>query len=657
MEETTLRTLAARYGVPTEVAIAEMKARGIIVLSPDMSISPAKLARYANVILEIKSSQPAPHPTQPTPHPTQPAVKPAFRPKPRSTEQQPTAKPVSQRNHTNEQHGGTPDYDERQRQLLSRDYVIFTYMALRKPGTSHLLMQLADLRVRRKTRTKIVVCSASMEYVKKKAATCDEVRKISDSLEILMEYGMLTVLHGRISEENKTISTFIKERELSESILIVGISRSLHTFVNHRNSSNQGDRTYVMVFERDVNSKGFLVNPQKLAVAFESADGKAEAPYSDRARSLTLPLPEQGDNVYVKEADGGLTPIRLEDGIGKGGEARVYKIASGTKCAKIFSANSNSDMKIKKVSLMCEKYTLMQRIDAPILDRIGWPEKMLYNSAGEEIGYVMNLFSDTVAFDRYSYDKFSEFIPGVEKMHQVTMAVSFAELIDFMHHNNIILCDINRGNILFDSDQAAYLVDLDSAQIADDKYYYPANVAFPEFLPPEHVRDDDYSFKRTKADDIWALQVILFRILTPNGDPFATSRDYDDDEKVIEKGYYPYQSQNNPAEEAVKGSVWHMIVHHFPGFLKNVFWHSLNGNGDFFRAENRRNSTSWLNNMVRYQETLPGMIATDPESGKFIPERYREKTAGKADIGIVNGNLDALLKLGRRAGNAGWDEI
>ena len=45
------------------------------------------------------------------------------------------------------------------------------------------------------------------------------------------------------------------------------------------------------------------------------------------------------------------------------------------------------------------------------------------------------------------------------------MAVNFAELIDFMHHNNVILCDINRDNILYDKDLVAYLVDLDSDRL------------------------------------------------------------------------------------------------------------------------------------------------------------------------------------------------
>ena len=151
-------------------------------------------------------------------------------------------------------------------------------------------------------------------------------------------------------------------------------------------------------------------------------------------------------------------------------------------------------MKMKKISLMCGRRSHMESIDAPIMERIAWPEKMLYNTEGEAIGYIMKLFQGTHCLSEFAYDTFEEIIPNVQKSHQITMAVSLAELIDFLHHNNIILCDINKENIMFDSNQAAYIIDLDSAQIADKNCYYPSNVGIPEFLSPEHVYDNNFSF-------------------------------------------------------------------------------------------------------------------------------------------------------------------
>ena len=49
------------------------------------------------------------------------------------------------------------------------------------------------------------------------------------------------------------------------------------------------------------------------------------------------------------------------------------------------------------------------------MERIAWPEKMLYNEKSEPIGYIMKLFKDTTAFSEFAYDTFEEIIPGIEK--------------------------------------------------------------------------------------------------------------------------------------------------------------------------------------------------------------------------------------------------
>lgn len=625
------------YGVTIDQAIHELEIHGIIVLSEDIPISnPQKLTKYSQIIAGIKTATittPV-HKTTPSSHPSTP--------KPR---------PQSQPNNN-------IAANQRQEELLSRDYVIFTHMALRKPGTPIVLRQVVELKTSRNTKTKIVVCSETVDFVTKAAKDDVRLQTMAESLDILKRYNMLTVLPGRISEENHSISSFIKKCNLSDSILIVGVNRSLSTFVYFRNKNNQSDRSFVKIFERDVTSKGFLVNPRNQMVAFEDPASKSPAPYSDTPVTLSSPIPSSGEYVYWKQ-NGVMTPLLLENKVGGGGEANIYKVLSGTKCVKIFKAESNSELKMKKISIMCSKYGLLKGIDTPIMERIAWPEKMVYNDHEESIGYIMNFFDGTTPFADYTYDTFEDIIPGVRKEHQVTMAVNFAELIDFMHHNNIILCDINRGNVMFDKNQMAYLVDLDSAQIADEKYYYPSNVGIPEFLSPEHIYDKSFSFKRKKADDVWILQMLLFHMLTPDGDPYATTKDFDDEREITAKGYYPYQTKNNSAEDDVKGSIWHKIVSHFPPFVKEMFWNSFHGNGAFFHEADRKDSFTWLNTMVRYQECLPDMVKSDPESGKYMPTTYRKYIPSQGKVDITGGSLEDLLKRfsSSGSGNISWNDL
>lgn len=652
----TVRSLANLYGVTVDQAIQALEENNIIILSEDMPITnPQKLARFSQIISSVKSGvrvTPVRSSSNSTHTNTTQNSQNNNSTAPRNTPQQTrTHRPVTPP-------PGNGDAEERQKQYLSRDYVIFTHMALRKFQTANILRQVIELKASRKTKTKIVVCSEAVDYVAKAAKDDDRLQTMADSLDVLKRYNMLTILPGRISEENHSISSFIKERNLSDSILIVGVNRSLSTFVYFRNKNNQCDRTYVKIFERDVTGKGFLANPLKQMVAFEDPADKPPAPFSDAPVKLTSPIPTSGQYVYYKQK-GTMTPLLLENEVGGGGEAYIYKVYSGTKCAKIFKAESNSELKMKKIALMCSKCNLLKGIDTPIMERIAWPEKMLFNEHEEPIGYIMNLFEGTVPFSKYSYATFEKYIPNVNKSHQVTMAVNFAELIDFMHHNNIILCDINRGNVLFSDNQMAYIVDLDSAQIADSEYFYPSNVGIPEFLSPEHIYDKTFSFKRTKADDIWIMQMLLFKMLTPNGDPFAAAQQVNDEREYVAKGLYPYQAGNKAAEEDIRGSVWHIIISHFPRFVKELFWNSFNGNGSYFHEKDRKPAIVWLNTMVRYQECLPEIVKSDPESGKFKPSEYRKHVQSQGTVDITGGSLEDLLKRFSSSGkgNIDWKNI
>lgn len=166
---------------------------------------------------------------------------------------------------------------------------------------------------------------------------------------------------------------------------------------------------------------------------------------------------------------------------------------------------------------MVRKLGAMRAVDAALMSRLAWPEKMLYNEQREWIGYIMPAFSNTHPFADYSYDTFPALIPNVSKADQIRMSVALTELVDFLHYNNIVLCDINTSNILFDNDQNAYLIDLDSAQVAFEEKVFPTNVGLPDYLSPEHIRSCTFDFIKKKCDDVWILQNLIFKILTPCG--------------------------------------------------------------------------------------------------------------------------------------------
>lgn len=267
-------------------------------------------------------------------------------------------------------------------------------------------------------------------------------------------------------------------------------------FIEHRNQVNQTNPGYRIIYERDIDNKSHLANPAKQRPAFPDPEGKTKAPYPESSALAADRIPREGGTAYIlkgREDTGSYEPVQLGKRLGLGGEALVYQLPDG-KCAKIFKSKNNSVMKKEKIRIMVRKLGAMRAVDAALMSRLAWPEKMLYNEQREWIGYIMPAFSNTHPFADYSYDTFPALIPNVSKADQIRMSVALTELVDFLHYNNIVLCDINTSNILFDNDQNAYLIDLDSAQVAFEEKVFPTNVGLPDYLSPEHIRSCTFDF-------------------------------------------------------------------------------------------------------------------------------------------------------------------
>lgn len=632
----TVCELAQCCGVTPEQVQSALETQNILLLSLDIALSSEKLKNYYKIIQKIPGAKVVPefesgYVSKPVP--------------------QPIPDPVPQ-----------PTPEERHLRLLSRDYVVFTYMALRKSGSTALIQLIVRLQSERKVSTRMVAVSQCIDEVMKAAETDTSIQLLAEYLKVLQNHRRLYLLKGTVAEENRVIGDFLLRQPYTKTILIVGVNRSLRTFVAAQNRKirnerkNKGRTDYVEIYERDVGKQGRLTNPNNQLVVFESTNGKPKTNLSEAPLPMSGSIPGAGENVYMnirKE----WKPVKLGESIHSGGEGVIYKLESfpveniqkETRCAKIFKEANRSELKITKIEMMCRSFYKMRNVDVPIMERISWPEALLYNEEYEPVGYIMKLFENVTPFSHYNARTFPTLIPNISKANQITMAVNLAELVDFMHYHNVILCDINKGNVLFDKNQQAYLVDLDSAQIADSEVCYPSNVGIPEFLSPEHIDDRTFSFIRKKADDVWILQMLLFFLLTPAGTPYSVATDMNEKD-IIRQGMFPFQSGLNRASDDIaggKGGIWHTVYSHFPRFLKELFWESFHGDGKYFHEARRQDANVWLNAMVRYQNELPQLIERDSESGKYLPERPIKYVRSKNSSHVVsyeNGDLDELLR-------------
>jgi hypothetical protein len=586
----------------------------------------------------------------------------------------------------------TPDPNEKQIRLLSSKFIIFTLTAMEKPGTALILKQILEING---SNSRLIVVSAAIDELKKDAEADTYRSYLMDNYRLfdtMRKRNWLIILDGAVAEEGLVIGHYIRTKiKPDDSVLVLGKNMSLNTCIYLRNNSNMQRSSegkmkyrkgYIPIEERGISKRGFLqlvnrpddpvfgpvkgdrfkvIDKQKYKVEIRTT------PYEEKKIPLRVTIPSVGENAFASR-NGEWVPVKLESKINSGGaEGGIYAIDNDELCAKIFKPESITERKMVKLGILCEKYEYLRGRDNSVIRRIGWPQEMLYNSAHEPIGYIMRKFKNVIGFDSINARKYAGFIEN-KKEKQIIAAVSLTELIRFLHDNNVILCDINRGNILFDNNQRAYLVDLDSAQITDPKpvtisgdkaifYCFPANVAVPQFLSPERIDETTYTFIHSKEDDIWILQYMIFLLITSCGAFFPYKNDATSVEgkSDIKNGYYQYfydyKSTNRIANDSPL-FMMHCIISRLSPEIQKALYNSFSGKGKQFRESDRYEAKVWMLWLVKYYYDLPKMIAEDSENGVYMPSsiKYisdvRQKQAKLSGNGLSDflDNFDELLK-------------
>jgi len=200
------------------------------------------------------------------------------------------------------------------------------------------------------------------------------------------------------------------------------------------------------------------------------------------------------------------------DFIDSGKEATVYDLKNDS-IVKILDEDFKSDNKIKKILALCDKSDYLSSIKG--FENIAIPVYPAYDS-DTICGYSMAFFKDCktineLAFDilesTYSYDYITDtdLFKIIEKLF-VTLQI--------LHHQKIILGDINSNNILWNpKTNDVYIIDLDSAKVGE----FYATMSTPDYLCPVVKRmgeDQNGGLSFSTSSDIYALTIICFEMLT-----------------------------------------------------------------------------------------------------------------------------------------------
>lgn len=210
--------------------------------------------------------------------------------------------------------------------------------------------------------------------------------------------------------------------------------------------------------------------------------------------------------------------------LGSGGEGTVYKIPSMPgKVAKIY--NDRVDISEKERHLKAFTHSqIPSKIDNTLIATV--PEKGLYTSDGEFVGYLMpQISSQFKIYDviRSTSDRIKYF-PELDYKGLIVIAYNLAEVVNFMHLHEVIIGDLSLSNIIVNTDGTVCLIDADSFDITDSvtKERFPCCVGMAELLAPELQKAGQLKGLFTKATDYFSLAIIIFRLLMNNADPFAS---------------------------------------------------------------------------------------------------------------------------------------
>ncbi len=336
--------------------------------------------------------------------------------------------------------------------------------------------------------------------------------------------------------------------------------------------------------------------------------------FNTRVKRLNYKIPQEGEIVFVQ----GKTPMKLKRLIKKGGEGTVYETDHAGKVCKIYHPEKLNTSRIAKLKHM---------LSNPIKHvNVVWPEALVTNDNNEPVGYSMERIDGYPIRSLYIPPQaFADKFNGWDRKHLVSLIETILKTIVFLHQQNIVIGDINEGNIFFTNPHNVYLIDTDSFQIEN----HPCYTNVPHYTAPELLRRKNMNILRTFGHDSYAIAVLVFRILFLGKAPYAKRNQNLNDtiEDRIMNMDFPYDLGTNITHKQAAVGYWPYVWSHLPFRMKEVFVETFQKGGSFSLEKNRLTSKQWLNEIQKYKFLLDKgiMEEQDKMSIEIHPTRNKNK--------------------------------
>lgn len=338
------------------------------------------------------------------------------------------------------------------------------------------------------------------------------------------------------------------------------------------------------------------------------------------------PSPQEGEMVIALQRKNEKPyTFRLGKKLAEGGEGAIHEVHNmPNSVAKIYFPHRRTLYREQKIDTFLRNKTFMTESRQ---HGICTPTLKLVDGNGSFIGFIMDrakgeTLDDRAFLPRPSYEKENE---GWTRMTLIRLCETILDSFAFLHDHNVLVGDINPYNILVESPEKIYFVDVDSYQIEQ----FPCEVGFQNFLAPElqqhHLPKEkrQHIALRRPENEYFSIAILLFMIFIPGKFPYSQSGQGDLIDNLVQMKFpYPYGDDEG---ENLPDGIWAYAWSHLSRQIQEDFYNTFSANGKYAPPAMRLNAEEWLGEFRHYQQTLGAMMKIDPMAGDIFPTRFNRK--------------------------------
>lgn len=280
--------------------------------------------------------------------------------------------------------------------------------------------------------------------------------------------------------------------------------------------------------------------------------------------------------------------------LGRGGEGIVYAVKDNDDLVLKLYTEELPPAHYRKLEVMAGMAS------ADVTAYAAWPQQVIHDSTGKPRGFIMRKLAGYVPLHhifnpmdrkRMFPDKGYNFLIHVAR----NVAIAFHRL----HNHNLVVGDVNEGNILVNKQGMVAFIDCDSFQVPDGDRYFFCQVGVPRYTPPELLRRQSFDkVVRTANTDNFSLAILLFQLLFLGRHPFAGrhkgAADIDE-ETAIRQKQFAYSLHND--KKKLTPPTESLPIEKLPEAISTNF-HSA------FETEERPSAATWIRSLDAMSEEI-----------------------------------------------------